>query len=132
MSTHSSLDNVHEETESILLHFNNLNIFQPNPPIDPSDSGDSKVCKSLEHYHPGKTDEIVTFSIEGLWGPKPFPNFEDDNLSQLLDIRFSIDKLWSVFAGISQNRGDQVSLVGSWTHFNKKVSCTISQKTLIK
>ena len=81
---------------------------------------------------PWKNRKIADFSIDSLWGPKPFPDFEDDNLSQLLDIRFSIDKLWSVFGGISQNRGDQLPLVGSWTHFNKKVSYGISQKTLIK
>ena len=28
--THSSIDNIDEETESISLHFTNSNIFQPN------------------------------------------------------------------------------------------------------
>ena len=30
LSTHSSIDNVDEETESILLHLTNSNLFQPN------------------------------------------------------------------------------------------------------
>ena len=53
--THSSIDNVDEETESISLHFTN------------SDNGthgnDNKDAAFIENFHPGTTEEISPYQI---------------------------------------------------------------------
>ena len=60
VSTHNSNDNVNEETKSISFHFTSSNLFQPNPSVNDSDSGDSKVCKSLGHSHSGTKEETAS------------------------------------------------------------------------
>lgn len=88
--------------------------------------------KSLENFHRGTAEEIAPFSIVKLQGPKSFPNFEDDNLSQLLEKGFSMVILWSVAGGTPQTEEDQLPLVSSSTLFNKQVSSADKGKSFIK
>ena len=90
------------------------------------------MWKSLKHFHRGTAEEIAPLSIVKLQGPKPFPNFEDDNLSRLLEKRFSMVILWSVAGGTPETEEDQLPLVSFSTLFNKQVSSADKRKSLIK
>ena len=80
--THSSIDNIDEETESLSLHFTNSNVYQPN--VGVPDESEERV--SIEKFHPGTTEEISSYHIRKLSdGPKLFPDYVDDS-SNALDI----------------------------------------------
>ena len=53
--THSSIDNIDEETESISLHFTNSNLFQPNMKIM---HDQVKELVNVEKHHPGIIEEL--------------------------------------------------------------------------
>ena len=91
-----------------------------------------KSVEILETFSSRTAEEIAPLSIVKLRGPKPFPNFEDNNLSQLLEKRFSMVILWAVAGGTPQTEEDQLPLVSSSTLFNKQVSSADKRKSLIK
>ena len=84
--THSSIDNIDEETESISLHFTNSNLYQSNAGFRENDDHVAFV----EKCHPGATEELPPYHIGKLLHPKPFTQFVDDNSSGMIDKRFSL------------------------------------------
>ena len=62
-----------------------------------------EVGLSLEHKHAGSTEEIPPFNINQIKPPKLFPNYVDDDSSNLIIGRFKIDLLWSIAGGIPDN-----------------------------
>ena len=129
--THSSIDNIDEETESISLHFINSNLSQPNAGFRENDDHVAFV----EKFHPGATEKIPPYHIGKLLDPTPFTEFVDDNSSGMIDKRFSLDILWSVVSGVmhsKSNVNEKLPLIGSWTHFNKQISGVQFQETIIQ
>ena len=134
-STHSSIDNIDEETESISLHFTNSNLFQPSPATSTDDFGDPQMSKSIEQSHPGSHNEIPPYSIGKLNGPPSFYDYVDDESKNLLELRFSTDLIWSIIGGLpttEEDEGEQLPLVGSWTNFNKQISKVNFHKAFVK
>ena len=134
VSTHSSIDNVDKESESISLHFKYSNLFQPNAEASMGCPNDAAMCKSVEQSRSGSNEEISSYSIGKLKGSPPsFTYFIDDESKNLLESRLSLGLIWSIVGGILQDKyGKPLPLVGSWTHFNMQMSCKIFQKSLIK
>ena len=134
ISTHSSIDNVDEETETLSLHFTNSNVFQPNPRSSVNDNDNAKMNKMLEQSHPGSTDEISPYCVGKLTDPPSFSDYVDDESKDLLESRFLKDLVWSIIGGIpaTENEKDELPLVGSWTHFNKQLSNVEVRKALFK
>ena len=93
-----------------------------------------EVGLSLGHKHPGSTEEIPPFNINQIKPPKLFPNFVDDDSSNLIIGRFKIDLLWSITGGSSDNvnESEGIPLLGSWTHLNKIISEKEFQKAVIQ
>ena len=58
VSTHSSIDNIDQESESISLHFASSNLFQPNAEVSTGCPNDAAMCKSVEKSHPCSNVEI--------------------------------------------------------------------------
>ena len=58
VSTHSSIDNIDQESESTSLHFASSNLFQPNAEVSTGCPNDAAVCKSVENSHPCSNVEI--------------------------------------------------------------------------
>ena len=112
--THSSIDNIDEETESLSLHFTNSNVYQPN--AGGSNEGDQTV--SIERFHPGTTEEIPSYYIGKLSvGPKLFPGYIDDTSDSLLQKRLSMDIIWSIICGIPNDiENEELPMIGSWTN----------------
>ena len=120
VSTHSSIDNVDKESESISLHFKYSNLFQPNAEASMGCPNDAAMCKSVEQSRSGSNEEISSYSIGKLKGSPPsFTYFIDDESKNLLESRLSLGLIWSIVGGILQDKyGKPLPLVGSWTHFN--------------
>jgi len=82
--THSSIDNIDEETESISLHFTNSNLFQPNPGSSIKESSKINVVAN----HPGTIEELPEFYVGKKIGPKLFQNYSYNKSSVLVDKQF--------------------------------------------
>ena len=93
--THSSIDNIDEETESLSLHFTNSNTYQPNAGVSNQDDNEITL---IEKFHPGTTEEIPPYHIGKLNDSKPFLDNTDDVSTSLIDHRFSIDMIWSIWS----------------------------------
>ena len=94
---------------------------------------DAAICKFVEQSHPGSNEEISPYSIAKLKSPPSFTDFIGDESKDLLESQFSLNLIWLIIVGIPQGRDrNPLPLVGSWTHFNKQISCKTFQKTLIK
>ena len=97
-STHSSLDNndfcQDTGTGKNTTHHTNFFLFQPNPPVDgtPLISSNGRNTSTLELTSNYKIEKLVT--------PKCFPNFKDSESSNLINISFKKDILWSLAGGI--------------------------------
>ena len=116
--TQSSVDNIDQETDTLSIHFTNSNLFQPHLDSDEPDQG-----LSIENKHPGSTEEIHPFELNHLIPPPKFPNFVDDTSDDMVSKRFNIDIIWSITADIPEEICNpfNIPLLGSWTHFNKKI-----------
>lgn len=68
VSTHSSIDNVDEESKSTSLHFTNSYLFQPNAGVSAACPKDTAMCKSVEQCHTDLNDKISSYSIVKLKG----------------------------------------------------------------
>ena len=117
--THSSIDNIDQETDTLSIHFTSSNLFQTQ-----DDTNDNYEELSVESSHSGSSEDIPSFELNQLVYSPTFPNFIDDTSIELITIRFETDILWSIVGGIPEKICDplDVPLLGSWTRFNKKVS----------
>ena len=117
--THSSIDNIDQETDTLSIHFTSSNLFQTQ-----DDTNDNYEELSVESSHPGSSEDILSFELNQLVYSPTFPNFIDDTSIELITKWFETDILWSIVGGIPEKICDplDVPLLGSWTHFNKKVS----------
>ena len=75
VSTHSSIDNVDEESKSTSLHFTNSNLFQPNAGVSAGCPNDTAMCKSVKQSHTDLNDKISFYSIAKLKGSLSFTDF---------------------------------------------------------
>ena len=92
--THSSIDNIDQETDTLSIHFTNSNLFQPHLDNDEPDQG-----LSIENKHPGSTEEIHPVELNHLIPPPKFPNFVDTS-NDMVSKRFNIDIIWSITGDI--------------------------------
>ena len=118
--THSSIDNIDEETESISLHFTNSNIFQPNTKAVSNSS--IRELANIKKNHPGSIEELPDVHIEKKKDPPPMPGYVDSKTTDMIDKRFSIDIIWSILGNLPIVDGNENTLVGPWTHFMKQIS----------
>ena len=56
--THVSKNNFDELSESISLHFTNLNLFQSSAEVSMAFPDNATNCKSVEQSHPGANKEM--------------------------------------------------------------------------
>ena len=68
VSTHSSIDNVDEESKSTSLRFTNSYLFQPNAGVSAACPKDTAMCKSVEQCHTDLNDKTSSYSIVKLKG----------------------------------------------------------------
>ena len=85
VSTHSSIDNVDQVSESMSVYFTNSDLFQPKAEVSTCFPNDAALCKSVKQSHTGPNEEISPCSIWKLKGPMSFIGFADDE-SKLIGI----------------------------------------------
>ena len=73
VSTYSSIGNVSAQTESVLLHFTNSNLFQPNPSVTDSDSGGFKSVQILGTFSPWNSRRNCTLLNRQVEGSETLP-----------------------------------------------------------
>ena len=103
----------------------NSNLFQTNTQVSTCPN-DAAMCKSVKKHYPGLNEAISPYYIGKLKGPPSFTDFVEDWSKEFLESRLFLDLICSLFFGVSQDKdGNPLTLVGSWTHFNKRISCKI-------
>ena len=79
-------------------------------------------------------DNLTSYDIpkSARVGPPSFPDFIDNENTDLLDTSFSKNIAWSMANGVPANAEDNLPLLGSWTAFQKCVTNTLQSKSIIE
>eukprot|EP00795_Rhopilema_esculentum_P014831 gene14831-5948_t len=63
--------------------------------------------------------------------PQLFPNHEDDDEFDLLELCLKRDVMWALLDGLP-GQGEETDLIGSWTVFNRAVTELYTRKSLLE
>ena len=118
--THSSIDNIDEETESISLHYTNSNLFQPSS----NSAGSGGELVNVERDHPGTIEELPEVYVDKKKGPPPMPGFIDSKSTDQVDNMLSINIIWSIIGNLPDVAGKKNQPIGPWTNFMLQLSET--------